>query len=452
VATDVEVPALGESITEGTLAQWLKKPGEAVAADEPIASLETDKVSVEVPSPVAGVLTEQMVQEGDTVAVGAVIARIDQNATASAAQPTPAQAAAAATTNPAGAGENPALREDAELNAPEVPNPDGPPQDPTVTTLSPAVRRAVLEYHVDPTSIRGTGKDGRLTKDDVVAAAQTQRSPAQGPQQSTTLPGTQAGAQAPQAKAPAAPESQPPPPGPRPSPGDRKEERLKMSRLRQTIARRLKEAQNTAAMLTTFNDVDMSAVIDARTRYKDLFEKKHGIRLGFMGFFVKACALAAKDVPSVNASLEGDEIVYHDYLDVSVAVSAPKGLVVPVVRNADTMSFAGIEKTIADYGKRAKDGTLTVDEMTGGTFTISNGGVFGSLLSTPIINPPQSAVLGMHRIEERPVVKDGQIVARPMMYLALSYDHRLIDGREAVTFLVRVKEAIEDPTRLLIDL
>jgi 2-oxoglutarate dehydrogenase E2 component (dihydrolipoamide succinyltransferase) len=225
-----------------------------------------------------------------------------------------------------------------------------------------------------------------------------------------------------------------------------------MSRLRQTIARRLKEAQNTAAMLTTFNDVDMSAVIDARARYKDLFEKKHGIRLGFMGFFVKACALAAKDVPSVNASIEGDEIVYHDFLDVSVAVSAPKGLVVPVVRNADSMSFADIEKTIAGYGKKAKEGTLTADEMAGGTFTISNGGVFGSLLSTPIINPPQSAVLGMHRIEERPVVKDGQIVARPMMYLALSYDHRLIDGREAVTFLVRVKEAIEDPTRLLIDL
>ena len=225
-----------------------------------------------------------------------------------------------------------------------------------------------------------------------------------------------------------------------------------MSRLRLTIAKRLKEAQNTAAMLTTFNDVDMSAVIAARARYKDLFEKKHGIRLGFMGFFVKACALAAKDVPSVNASLEGDEIVYHDYLDVSVAVSAPKGLVVPVVRDADRMSFAEIEKTIAEYGKRAKAGTLTVDEMQGGTFTISNGGVFGSLLSTPIINPPQSAVLGMHRIEERPVVKDGQIAARPMMYLALSYDHRLIDGREAVTFLVRVKEAIEDPTRLLIDL
>ena len=371
MATDVEVPALGESITEGTLAQWLKKPGEAVAADEPIASLETDKVSVEVPSPVAGVLTEQLVGEGDTVAVGAVIARIDQSATAGAsAAPSPALAAAASTTNPAGAGETPALRGDVA-----APVAEAEPDEDHITTLSPAVRRAVLEYHVDPTRIRGTGKDGRLTKDDVIAAAQGKSA-----QPSTPA---QAGAQAPQAKAPA-PEPKPPAPGPRPSPGDRREERVTMSRLRQTIARRLKEAQNTAAMLTTFNDVDMSAVIDARTRYKDLFEKKHGIRLGFMAFFVKACALAAKDVPSVNASLEGDEIVYHDYLDVSVAVSAPKGLVVPVVRNADRMSFAEIEKTIADYGKRAKEGTLTIDEMTGGTFTISNGGVFGSLLSTPI--------------------------------------------------------------------
>ena len=436
MATDVQVPALGESITEGTLAQWLKKPGEAVAADEPIASLETDKVSVEVPSPIAGVLTEQLVKEGDTVAVGAPIARIDEGATAAAAAP--AKAAADASTNPAGPSETPALRGDE--HAPVAAEED----EDHITTLSPAVRRAVLEYHVDPTKIRGTGKDGRLTKDDVIAAAEAQKQP------STPA---QAGAQAPEAKAPT-PEAKAPPPGPRPSPGngERREERVKMSRLRQTIAKRLKEAQNTAAMLTTFNDVDMSAVIEARARYKDLFEKKHGIRLGFMGFFVKACALAAKDVPSVNASLDGDEIVYHDYLDVSVAVSAPKGLVVPVVRDADRLSFADIEKTIADYGKRAKDGSLTVDEMQGGTFTISNGGVFGSLLSTPIINPPQSAVLGMHRIEERPVVKDGAIVARPMMYLALSYDHRIIDGREAVTYLVRVKEAIEDPTRILIDL
>jgi 2-oxoglutarate dehydrogenase E2 component (dihydrolipoamide succinyltransferase) len=440
VATDVEVPALGESITEGTLAQWLKKPGEAVAADEPIASLETDKVSVEVPSPVAGVLTEQLVKEGDSVAVGALIARVDENAAAGAAvpQPTPAQAAAASTTNPPGAGETPLLRGDA--HAPEPAHAEAAQED-HVTTLSPAVRRAVLEYHVDPTKIRGTGKDGRLTKDDVIAAAEAQKS------EPSAAPPPQA-----RAPSPTAPAAQPATSKAAAPAGERLEERVKMTRVRQTIARRLKEAQNTAAMLTTFNDVDMSAVIDARTRYKDLFEKKHGIRLGFMGFFVKACALAAKDVPSVNASIEGDEIVYHDYLDVSIAVSAPKGLVVPIVRNADSMSFAEIEKTIADFGRRAKEGTLAIEEMQGGTFTISNGGVFGSLLSTPIINPPQSAVLGMHRIEERPVVKGGQIVARPMMYLALSYDHRLIDGREAVTFLVRVKEAIEDPTRLLIDL
>ncbi|NUS99694.1 MAG: 2-oxoglutarate dehydrogenase complex dihydrolipoyllysine-residue succinyltransferase [Sphingomonas sp.] len=447
MATEVKVPALGESITEGTLAQWLKKPGEQVAADEPIATLETDKVSVDVPSPTAGVLSETLVNEGDTVAVGALIARIDENATASGSAPaaaSPATEAAAASTNPAGAGENPQLRgtEHAPEPAPAAQDVNGD----QVTTLSPAVRRAVLEHHVDPSKIRGTGKDGRLTKDDVIAAAEAQKSggPVHEPEARVAAPAPQPAA------APA------PTPGPAPAQAkavsERHEERVKMTRLRQTIAHRLKEAQNTAALLTTFNDVDMSAVIEARAKYKDLFEKKHGIRLGFMGFFVKAVALAAKDIPSVNAKIEGDEIVYHDYLDVSVAVSAPKGLVVPVVRNADRMSFAEIEKTIADFGKRAKEGSLTVDDMSGGTFTISNGGVFGSLLSTPIINPPQSAVLGMHRIEERPVVKDGQIVARPMMYLALSYDHRLVDGREAVTFLVRIKEAIEDPTRLLIDL
>jgi 2-oxoglutarate dehydrogenase E2 component (dihydrolipoamide succinyltransferase) len=441
MATDVAVPALGESITEGTLAQWLKKPGEAVAADEPLASLETDKVTVDVPSPIAGVLSETLVNEGDTVAVGSVIARIDEKATAGAAAPAPAKEAAEASTNPAGAGENPQLR-----GSEHAPEPEPAAEDDQALTLSPAVRRAVLEHHVDPSKIRGTGKDGRLTKDDVIAAAaEAQKTGPVHEPEARAAPSAPVGTGAPPASS--TQENRTPA-----FAGERKEERVKMTRLRQTIARRLKEAQNTAAMLTTFNDVDMSAVIDARAKYKDLFEKKHGIRLGFMGFFVKACALAAKDVPSVNASLDGEDIVYRDYLDVSVAVSAPKGLVVPVVRNADRMSFAEIEKAIADFGKRAKDGTLTVDEMTGGTFTISNGGVFGSLLSTPIINPPQSAVLGMHRIEERPVVKDGQVVARPMMYLALSYDHRLIDGREAVTFLVRVKEAIEDPTRLLIDL
>jgi len=420
MATDVQVPTLGESITEATLGQWLKQPGDVVKADEPIASLETDKVAVEVPSPISGVLTEQLFEEGAVVAVGAAIARVDGDEAAAKRSTTTSQPAVAekdktavakaeATGDVAPAGPTPAQERDGSHNQ--------------ALTLSPAVRRLVLEYGLDPSAIKGTGKDGRLTKDDVIAAAKTQDK-----------------AVAPADASAAAPVNQ------------RREERVRMTRLRQTIASRLKEAQNTAAILTTFNDVDMTAVIEARAKYKDLFEKKHGIRLGFMGFFVKAAVLALRDVPGVNGSIEGDEIVYRDYADISVAVSAPQGLVVPVVRNADSLSFAEIEKTIADFGKRAKDGTLKIDEMKGGTFTISNGGVFGSLLSTPIINPPQSAVLGMHRIEERPVVRDGQIVVRPMMYLALSYDHRLIDGREAVTFLVRIKEAIEDPTRLLIDL
>jgi len=419
MATDVIVPTLGESITEATLGQWLKQPGQQVKADEPIASLETDKVAVEVPAPVAGVIGELVAAEGDTVNVGAVIARITAGAEAvSAATPkvedqtAVGQAEAAAPPAPAAAPAN---------------EPDGS------QTLSPSVRRAVLEHHVDPSKIRGTGKDGRLTKDDVLLAARTGQAEAR-------------------VAVPAAPAVAAAPAAPAVSSGDRKEERVRMSRLRQTVAKRLKEAQNTAAMLTTFNDVDMTAVIEARTKYKDLFEKKHGVRLGFMGFFTKAACLALRDVPAVNAAIEGDDIVYRDYADISVAVSAPSGLVVPVIRDADKLSVAEIEKTIGDFGKRAKDGTLKMDEMKGGTFTISNGGVFGSLMSTPIINPPQSAVLGLHRIEERPVVKDGQIVARPMMYLALSYDHRLIDGREAVTFLVALKNAIEDPTRLLIDL
>jgi 2-oxoglutarate dehydrogenase E2 component (dihydrolipoamide succinyltransferase) len=425
MATDVIVPTLGESITEATLGQWLKQPGDAVKADEPIASLETDKVAVEVPSPVAGTMAEHVVGEGDTVAVGALIARIDAGAPAQAEARQPAELASP--TNPAGPGETPTVKED-----PTAPHSDADGDEDREAgslTLSPAVRRVVLEHGLDPSKIRGSGKDGRLTKDDVLAAAKAEKA----------QPGPQPSAAPQPAPAPAAT-------------GPRHEERVRITRLRQTIARRLKEAQNNAALLTTFNDVDMTAVMEARSKYKDLFEKKHGIRLGFMGFFVKAAVLAARDIPSVNAFIEGDEIVYHDYVDVSVAVSAPNGLVVPVIRNADQLSFAEIEKTIADFGRRAKDGTLRMDEMQGGTFTISNGGVFGSLLSTPIINPPQSAVLGMHRIEERPVVKDGQIVARPMMYLALSYDHRLVDGREAVTFLVRMKEAIEDPTRLLIDL
>jgi 2-oxoglutarate dehydrogenase E2 component (dihydrolipoamide succinyltransferase) len=420
MATDVVVPTLGESITEATLGQWLKKPGEAVKADEPIASLETDKVAIDVPSPVSGVMGELVVAEGDTVNVGAVIARIE------------AGASAIVTATPAVEDRTAVGKAEAAAPAEPASAPADHGGDPL--TLSPAVRRAVLEHHVDPSKIRGTGKDGRLTKDDVLAAAQA------------------GDARMAPAPAPAAPPAAVPAPVPVAVAGGRKEERVKMTRLRKTVASRLKEAQNTAAMLTTFNDVDMTAVIEARNKYKDLFEKKHGVRLGFMGFFVKAACMALRDVPAVNGSIEGEEIVYHDFVDVSVAVSAPNGLVVPVIRNAETLSVADIEKTIGDFGKRAKNGTLKLDEMKGGTFTISNGGVFGSLMSTPIINPPQSGVLGLHRIDDRPVVRDGQIVIRPMMYLALSYDHRLIDGREAVTFLVALKNAIEDPTRLLIDL
>lgn len=410
MATEVTVPVLGESITEATLGEWLKQPGEAVAADEPIASLETDKVALEVPAPQAGVMGAHQVAVGDTVEVGAVIGTIEAGSGA-AAKSAPKAAAA-----PAKA-ETKAEESDASI------------------TLSPSVRRLVLEHGVDPSQINGTGKDGRLTKADV---EQYVKSGAQQTQTPLAEKGTAKGAQAPLAS---------------PSSGNRNEERVRMTRLRQTVARRLKEAQDTAALLTTFNDVDMTAVIETRSKYKELFAKKHGVKLGFMGFFVKAACMALKDVPSVNAQIDGDEIVYHDYADISVAVSAPTGLVVPVIRNAEAMSFADVENTIGDFGKRAKDGTMTMADMKGGTFTISNGGVFGSLMSTPIINPPQSAVLGLHRIDQRPVVMpDGSIQARPMMYLALSYDHRLIDGREAVTFLVRIKEAIEDPSRLLIDL
>ena len=398
MSIEVKVPVLGESVSEATVGQWLKQPGEAVALDEPIASLETDKVAVEVPSPVAGIMGAHIAAEGETVAVGALLGMIETSGVA---------------TSPAATAVAPAavVADDA-------------------AALSPAVRRAVLEHGIDPATVRGTGKDGRLTKEDVLTAAASKQA-----------------APAPVAAAPA-----PVPAAVAVSSDGRREERVKMTRLRQTIAKRLKQAQETAALLTTFNDCDMSAVMAARDKYKDVFEKKHGVKLGFMSFFAKAACLALKDIPSVNARIEGDEIVYHDYVDLSVAVSAPNGLVVPVVRDVDSLSFAGIEKAIAGFGKKARDGTLTMADMTGGTFTISNGGVFGGLMSTPIINPPQSAVLGLHRIEDRPVVRDGQIVVRPMMYIALSYDHRLIDGREAVTALKTIKEAIEDPTRLLIDM
>ncbi|MEN7535961.1 2-oxoglutarate dehydrogenase complex dihydrolipoyllysine-residue succinyltransferase [Aurantiacibacter flavus] len=413
---EVKVPVLGESVTEATVGEWLKQPGDAVAQDEPIASLETDKVAIEVPSPVAGVMGEHIVAVGDSVEVGAVIATVSEGGSGAAPSPSPSPSPAPAEKK---ADEAPAEKaSESEMES----LPDGSP------TMSPAVRRAVLEAGVDPTTIKGTGKDGRLTKEDVLAAAKAK-----------------SGGAAPADTANA--------PSPAPAQGgERKEERVKMTRLRQTIAKRLKSAQDTAALLTTFNDVDMTAVIEAREKYKDVFAKKHGVKLGFMSFFSKASVLALKTFPSVNAQIDGDEIVYFDYVDISVAVSAPNGLVVPVVRNVDQLSFAGIEKAIAEYGGKAKDGTLTMDEMKGGTFTISNGGVFGGLMSTPIINPPQSAVLGLHRIEDRPVVRNGEIVIRPMMYIALSYDHRIIDGREAVTALKTIKEAIEDPTRLLIDL
>ncbi|MBF9152501.1 2-oxoglutarate dehydrogenase complex dihydrolipoyllysine-residue succinyltransferase [Novosphingobium jiangmenense] len=410
MSIEVKVPTLGESVSEATVGQWLKKPGEAVALDEPIVSLETDKVAVEVPAPAAGVLGALVANEGDTVSVGALLALIEDGVAAAGAQA------------PAPRTETPVP----PASASEAPAAAAPSGD--AAALSPAVRRAVLEYGIDPSTVKGTGKDGRLTKEDVMAAAAAKQA---SPAPAVSAP----------AAAPAATVS-----------GGRNEERVKMTRLRQTIAKRLKSAQETAALLTTFNDVDMSAVMEARAKYKDVFEKKHGVKLGLMSFFAKASVLALKDIPSVNAQIQGDEIVYFDYVDISVAVSAPNGLVVPVVRDVDKLSFADIEKSIANYGKAARDGTLTMADMAGGTFTISNGGVFGGLMSTPIINPPQSAVLGLHRIEDRPVVRNGEIVVRPMMYIALSYDHRIIDGREAVTALKTIKEAIEDPTRLLIDL
>ncbi|WP_271078233.1 2-oxoglutarate dehydrogenase complex dihydrolipoyllysine-residue succinyltransferase [Aurantiacibacter sp. MUD61] len=414
MATEVKVPTLGESVTEATVGEFLKQPGDAVAADEPIMSLETDKVAVEAPSPVAGVIESFKVEVGDTVEVGAVIAVI-------------AEGAAPAATNGEQAGR---AKQEREEGNEKRDNGGNASSDDGSVTMSPAVRRAVIEHGVDPTTIKGSGKDGRLTKEDVVAAAKAKGSDS-GASTSTEAP---AAAPAPSAR------------------GERREERVKMTRMRQTIAKRLKGAQEEAALLTTFNDCDMTAVIEAREAYKEVFAKKHGIKLGFMSFFAKAAALALKDVPAVNAQIDGDEIVYHDYVDLSVAVSAPNGLVVPVVRSIDQMSFAEIELAIADYGKRAKEGSLKMEDMQGGTFTISNGGVFGSLMSTPIINPPQSAVLGLHRIEDRPVAVNGEVVIRPMMYLALSYDHRIIDGREAVTALKIMKEAIEDPMRMLIDL
>jgi len=419
---EIVIPQMGESVAEGSIGTWLKAVGEAVAQDEPIVEVETDKVAMEVPSPVAGVLVEQVVAEGDTVEIGALIARVDTEG---------APAVPSASTAPTIASSEPTGTPAPVVQVGTTPSASTAIQTATTSTpevlmpMSPAVRRIVEDYNLDPSSIEGTGKDGRLTKADVMGAIES------GKARTVAAP---AAAAAPSANT-----------GPR-------EERVKMTRLRKTIASRLKDAQNTAAMLTTYNEVDMSAVMAARAKYKDLFAKKHNIKLGFMSFFTKACCLGLKEIPSVNAQIEGEEIVYRNYANIGVAVSAPNGLVVPVLKDAQDMGFADTELAIANFGKKARDGKLTVADMQEGTFTISNGGIFGSLMSSPILNAPQSAILGMHKIQERPVAENGQIVVRPMMYLALSYDHRIIDGREAVTFLVRVKEALEDPTRLLLDM
>lgn len=420
MAIEIRVPTLGESVTEATVGQWFKKPGDAVKVDEPLVELETDKVTVEVPAPSAGVLGEIVVNEGDTVEVGAILGALNEGGEAAAA-PAPAPAAPAPPPQQAAAPE------------PAPANGGMPP--------SPAARKALEESGISPDAVAGSGKRGQVLKHDV-AAAQAAPQPAAAPAPAaaaTHVPAVQA-APSQSLRVPSS------------EPDVTREERVKMTRLRQTIARRLKDAQNTAAMLTTFNDVDMSAVMAMRKQYKDIFEKRHGTKLGFMGFFVKACIQALKEIPAVNAEIDGTDLIYKNYYHVGVAVGTEKGLVVPVVREADKLSIAGIEAEIAEYGKRARDGRLGIEDMQGGTFTISNGGVYGSMMSTPILNAPQSGILGMHRIEERPVVRNGEVVVRPMMYLALSYDHRIVDGKEAVTFLVRVKECLEDPHRFVLDL
>jgi len=409
MSVDIVVPTLGESVTEATIARWLKQPGEAVAADEPLVELETDKVTVEIPSPQAGVLADLQFGEGDNVEVGALLARIMEGNGAAAA-PAPAPKAAAPAAAPA-------------------PMPAAPAGD-ALASAGPAAKKAAADLGIPAAAIQPTGRDGRATKADVHAAASAPApiAPAAAP------------AAAPAVEAPAAG-------------GNRSEERVRMSRLRKTIAARLKNAQNTAAMLTTFNEVDMTEVLAIRKEFQEGFEKRHGVRLGFMSFFAKASIAALREIPAVNAEIDGEEIVYKNYYDIGVAVGTPSGLVVPVIRNAESMTFADVEKTIGDFGGRARDGKLKMEELSGGTFTISNGGVYGSLMSTPILNPPQSAILGLHKIQQRAMVMpDGSIQARPMMYLAMSYDHRIIDGSEAVTALVRIKEGIEDPRRLLFDM
>lgn len=414
--TEIRVPTLGESVTEATIGRWFKKAGDAVAVDEPLVELETDKVTIEVPAPSAGTLSEIIAADGTTVAVGALLGQITDGAAGAKPAAAPAKPAAVA---PAPAAAAPAAA------------PAAPKASPADAPLAPSVRKLSAETGIDASTVPGSGKDGRVTKGDMLAAIERAAS--------APTPVNQPAA-AVQVRAP--------------SPADdaAREERVKMTRLRQTIARRLKDVQNTAAMLTTFNEVDMTNVMALRAHYKDAFEKKHGSKLGFMGFFTKAVVQALKDIPAVNAEIDGTDLIYKNYYHIGVAVGTDKGLVVPVVRDCDNKSIADIEKGIADFGRRARDGQLKIDEMQGGTFTITNGGIYGSLMSTPILNAPQSGILGMHKIQERPMVIGGKVEVRPMMYLALSYDHRVIDGKEAVTFLVRVKESLEDPARLVLDL
>ncbi len=468
--TDILTPTLGESVTEATVARWTKKPGESVKKDEVLVELETDKVSLEVSAPSDGVLQDVAAGEGVTVTPGQVLGRVSEagaeagkapapaSAPAPAPAPSPAPAPAAAAPPPAapaapapskgtatsaapdGEGQpdtaaapspdqgapSPSRQPAGETQRAPVPDLSAKPQPAAAAPLSPSAQRIVAEAGLDSGAIAGSGRDGRITKGDALAALEAR-----------------AAQPAPAVAPPAAPVA--------PRPADPREERVRMTRLRQTIARRLKEAQNTAAMLTTFNEVDMSAIMALRSRYKDTFEKRHGVKLGFMGFFVKATIAALKEIPALNAEIEGSDLVYKNHYDIGVAVGTEKGLVVPVVRDADLLSLAGVEKAIAELGGKARDGSLTLEDLQGGTFTISNGGVYGSLMSTPILNAPQSGILGMHKILDRPVAVDGQVVIRPMMYLAVSYDHRIVDGKEAVTFLVRIKDALEDPERLLLE-
>jgi 2-oxoglutarate dehydrogenase E2 component (dihydrolipoamide succinyltransferase) len=424
---EIRVPALGESVTEATIGKWFKKPGDAVAVDEPLVELETDKVTIEVPAPAAGVLADVAVKDGETVAVGALLGSIKEGTGAApAGRPEQKTERAQAIV---GGPEEIAPREQARPAEPPKPAAAKPPA--AAAPLAPSVRKLAAESGMNVSAVPGTGKDGRVTKGDMLAAIE--RAAAQ-----PTPVATPAAAIA--VRAPTPPDDA------------AREERVRMTRLRQTIAKRLKDAQNTAAMLTTFNEVDMSEVMALRTRYRELFEKKHAVKLGFMGLFVRACVQALKEIPSVNAEIDGADIVYKNYYHIGIAVGTERGLVVPVVRDCDVKSLAEIEKTIADFGRRAREGALKIEEMQGGTFTITNGGIYGSLMSTPILNAPQSGILGMHKIQERPVVVNGKVEARPMMYVALSYDHRVVDGREAVTFLVRVKECLEEPARLVLDL